>query len=45
LGVSPVGLQKLQENETINENQKPSFGYSNDYMNYIAESLGKKFNR
>ena len=45
LGVSPVGLQKLQENESINENQKPSFGYSNDYMNYIAESLGKKFNR
>jgi hypothetical protein len=45
LGVSPVGLQKLEENETINENQKPSFGYSNDYMNYIAESLGKKFNR
>jgi hypothetical protein len=45
LGVSPVGLQKLQENETLNENQKPSFGYSNDYMNYIAESLGKKFNR
>ena len=45
LGASPVGLQKLQENETINENQKPSFGYSNDYMNYIAESLGKKFNR
>jgi hypothetical protein len=36
LGVSPVGLQKLQENESINENQKPSFGYSNDYMNYIA---------
>jgi hypothetical protein len=45
LGVSPVGLQKLQENETINENQKPSFGYSSDYMNYIAESVGKKFNR
>ena len=45
LGASPVGLQKLEENETINENQKPSFGYSNDYMNYIAESLGKKFNR
>ena len=45
LGVSPVGLQKLQENETINENQKPSFGYSNDYMSYIAESVGKKFNR
>lgn len=45
LGVSPVGLQKLQEGEMINENQKPSFGYSNDYMNYIAESLGKKFNR
>ena len=45
LGTSPVGLQKLEENETINENQKPSFGYSNDYMNYIAESLGKKFNR
>jgi hypothetical protein len=45
LGVSPVGLQKLQENETLNENQNQSFGYSNDYMNYIAESLGKKFNR
>jgi len=45
LGASPVGLQKLEENEMINENQKPSFGYSNDYMNYIAESLGKKFNR
>jgi hypothetical protein len=45
LGVSPVGLQKLEENETINENQKSSFGYSNDYMNYIAESLEKRFNR
>jgi hypothetical protein len=45
LGVSPIGLQKLNENESSdNENSaSPSF-VSNSYMDMIAKSLESRFN-
>jgi hypothetical protein len=40
-----LGLQKLVENETIETNEAPvtSKGYSNDYLNAIAQALEGKF--
>jgi hypothetical protein len=40
-----LGLQKLVENENIETNEAPvtSKGYSNDYLNAIAQALEGKF--
>ena len=40
-----IGLQKLVENENIESNETPvvTKGYSNDYLNAIAQALEGKF--
>jgi hypothetical protein len=43
LGSAPIGVQKLDENETINESKQA--GYSSEYMKSIADALDKKFKR
>lgn len=46
LGSSPVGLQKLNENQETPEPtvaNAPTKGYSNDYLNWVAKSLEGKF--
>jgi len=45
LGVSPIGLQKLDESENTsdNGNQAQNPGYSNAYMDMIARSLESRF--
>ena len=45
LGVSPIGLQKLDESENTSDerNQAQNPGYSNAYMDMIARSLESRF--
>ena len=44
LGTKTFGVQKLDENENLNENSSTQ-GYSSDYMNYIASALEQKFQK
>ena len=44
LGAKTFGVQKLDENENLNENSATQ-GYSSDYMNYIASALEQKFQK
>jgi hypothetical protein len=44
LGAKTFGVQKLDENENLNENNATQ-GYSSDYMNYIASALEQKFQK
>lgn len=43
LGSAPIGVQKLDENESPNPSNQT--GYSSEYMRSIAEALDKKFKR
>ena len=41
----PVGLIRLNENESANAAKPNMTGYTNDYMSGIADELGKRFNK
>jgi hypothetical protein len=44
LGTKPIGVQKLEENQNVAENEKQQ-PYNSDYLNYIANSLERKFGK